>query len=202
MLRLYNYPLSPYCHRVRIVLAEKGLDYEIVQVDLANNEQHSEIFLRLNPLGKVPVLVDEDLVIAESLVINEYLNEEYPFPELMPQDNQARATARLWMSRIDTMISQSFSTLYRASVAEQAKEIFELSRLDQAKNLIQQFLELADRTLKNHEYLADTYSLADIAFAPWVSRFQKYEIQVPANLTYVSSWMKKLGGRKSVAGTV
>src|SRR5215475_15372980 len=95
MIKLYDFPRSPYCQKVRLVLAEKDLSYEKVFVDLMKNEQKAAEFLRLNPYGKVPVLVDEDEVIYDSTVINEYLEDEYPLPRLMPEDSQGRAQVRL-----------------------------------------------------------------------------------------------------------
>ena len=84
MLKLYDYPDCPFCQKVRVVLAEKDLEYEKIFVDLRKQEQKLPEFLRLNPYGKVPVLVDEDEVVYDSTVINEYLEEEYPLPRLMP----------------------------------------------------------------------------------------------------------------------
>ena len=94
MLKLYDYPDCPFCQKVRVVLAEKDLEYEKVFVDLRKQEQKTPEFLRMNPYGKVPVLVDEDEVIYDSTIINEYLEDEYPLPRLMPEDSQARAQVR------------------------------------------------------------------------------------------------------------
>src|SRR3972149_578337 len=86
MIKLYDYPQCPFCRKVRIVLAEKGIEYERILVDLRKKEQKKEDFLRLNPYGKVPVLVDNDVLIYESSIINEYLDEKYPNPPLMPSN--------------------------------------------------------------------------------------------------------------------
>ena len=83
MLKLYDYPDCPFCQKTRVVLAEKDLEYEKVFVDLRKQEQKTPEFLRMNPYGKVPVLIDEDEVIYDSTIINEYLEEEYPLPRLM-----------------------------------------------------------------------------------------------------------------------
>src|SRR5216110_1174081 len=95
MLKLYDYPDCPFCQKVRVMLAEKDLEYEKIFVDLLKQEQKSPDFLRLNPYGKVPVLVDEDEVIYDSTIINEYLEDEYPLPRMMPEDSQGRARVRL-----------------------------------------------------------------------------------------------------------
>src|SRR5204862_2433671 len=95
MLKLYDYPDCPFCQKVRVMLAEKDLEYEKIFVDLRKQEQKSPDFLRLNPYGKVPVLVHEDEVIYDSTIINEYLEDEYPLPRMMPEDSQGRARVRL-----------------------------------------------------------------------------------------------------------
>ena len=96
MIRLYDFPQSPYCQKVRLVLAEKDLSYEKTFVDLMKNEQKSPEFLRLNPYGKVPVLMDDGEAIYDSTVINEYLEDEYPHPPLMPEASGERARARMF----------------------------------------------------------------------------------------------------------
>ena len=95
MIRLYDHPDCPFSQKVRIVLAEKDLEFERVNVDLHKGEQKSPEFLKLNPYGKVPVLIDDDVVVYDSTIINEYLDEEYPNPPLMPEDSAGRARVRL-----------------------------------------------------------------------------------------------------------
>jgi glutathione S-transferase len=191
----------PFCHSVRIMLAEKELDYQSVMIDLSKKENRTEQFLRLNPIGKIPVLADEDLILSESLVINEYLNEEYPYPELMPEESQARAMVRLWCFQIENMVATQVTEFYLAASAKEKGESFDESRLEAAKQLIYKFLEIADKNLKSREYLVDSFSLADIAFAPWVTYFEKYGISLPDSLTHVKDWMKRLTTRNSVVST-
>ena len=100
MLKLYDFPQCPFGQKTRIVLAEKQLDWQMVLVDLRKNEQHTAKFAAMNPFHKVPVLVDEEegdgrTVIYDSTVINEYLEDEYPEPPLLPQgDSAGRARIR------------------------------------------------------------------------------------------------------------
>ena len=86
MIKLYDFKSSPNCQRVKIVLAEKHLPYEIVPIDLRAQEQKTPDYLKLNPYGKVPVLTDADTVLYESCIINEYLEEKYPDPPLLPKE--------------------------------------------------------------------------------------------------------------------
>ena len=87
-MKLYDYPDCPFAQKVRVVLVEKELEYETVFVDLRTGEhrQNAE-FLKLNPYGKVPVLIDDEVVVYDSTIINEYLEDEYPHPSLMPEDS-------------------------------------------------------------------------------------------------------------------
>src|ERR1700687_6035589 len=87
-MKLYDYADCPFAQKVRVVLAEKELEYEKIFVDLRTGEhrQNAE-FLKLNPYGKVPVLIDDEIVVYDSTIINEYLEDEYPHPALMPADS-------------------------------------------------------------------------------------------------------------------
>ena len=84
-IKLYDFKSSPNCQRVKVVLEEKGLAYETVSVDLRKKEQKTPEYLALNPYGKVPAMVDGDTVLYESCIINEYLEEKYPDPPLLPR---------------------------------------------------------------------------------------------------------------------
>ena len=98
IMTLYSGTRDPYSHRTRIVLFEKDVDYQIVEVDI--NKKPKEL-VDLNPYGTVPTIVDRDLVLYESLLINEYLDERLPHPPLMPVDPVSRARARLMLNRFD-----------------------------------------------------------------------------------------------------
>ena len=94
MIKLYDFKSSPNCQRVKVVLAEKKLPYEIIPVDLAKKEQKNPEYLKMNPYGKVPVLTDDGTVLYESLIINEYLEEKYPTPALLPSRPLPTASRR------------------------------------------------------------------------------------------------------------
>ncbi|HZT34507.1 MAG TPA: glutathione S-transferase N-terminal domain-containing protein, partial [Nitrososphaera sp.] len=97
MLKLYDFPMSPRARKVRIVLAEKGLQYEKVTIDITKGEQKKPEFLAINPYGKVPALQDDGVTLYESTIIMEYLNDKYPHPPLLPLDPGQRARARVLM---------------------------------------------------------------------------------------------------------
>jgi len=108
MLELYHNDMSTCAQKVRLTLAEKGLAWEGRHLDLRAGDQQKPEYLKLNPRGVVPTIVDNGKVVRESTVIMEYLDDEYPKPSLRPANSHARAQMRLWTKRLDEaiMISQ------------------------------------------------------------------------------------------------
>ena len=160
MIRLYQYPFSHNCAKVKIALLEKGLAFEAPQVD--NMLLRSAAFLALNPLGKVPVLEDGAFAIGESEVIVEYLEDRYPNPPLLPQSAEGRARSR-WYSRFhDLYLGPQLSTLYfalsdgRAGLPEFSVEVdrlFELVALLEAQIDPQPYLLGAQFTLADAPFV-------------------------------------------------
>src|SRR5213592_1751378 len=105
MLTLYDADRCPFCARARIVLAEKGVEYETVAIDLSDRPAW---LYEKNPLGKVPVLEEGAFVLPESVVIMEYLEERYPEPALLPADPAERALARLAIDRFDDRFGDDY----------------------------------------------------------------------------------------------
>src|SRR3989442_6849334 len=147
------------------MLAEKDLEYEELFVDLRKQEQKSHDFLRLNPYGKVPVLVDEEEVIYDSTIINEYLEDEYPLPRLMPEDSQGRARVRLLEDYCDNSFIPPTTMLLaqlRKSDAERDQQ-----RVEQARDELRRSLYFLRDALGGHEDLVGKeVTLADMAVAP------------------------------------
>src|SRR5712692_11566500 len=95
MIKLYTFPQSSNSLKVRIALIEKGLEFERIQIDLTKKEQKNPEYLKINPFGQVPALDDEGFIVYDSTMINEYLEDEYPYPALLPKDSDGRARARM-----------------------------------------------------------------------------------------------------------
>ena len=98
MMTLYSGTTDPYSHRCRFVLFEKGMDFEVIDVDVFNMPEDLAV---MNPYNKVPVLVERDLILYEANIINEYIDERFPHPQLMPPDPVMRARARLFLHRFE-----------------------------------------------------------------------------------------------------
>ena len=196
MIKLYDFPQSPNCQKVKLVLAEKELSYETVFVDLMNNAQRSADFLRLNPYGKVPVLIDEDEVIYDSTIINEYLDDEYPHPPLMPPGSDERARARLFEDFADNSFIPQTNVL--ATELSKAADQIDQEQIQRYRSDLVRVLEFLDRHLEGKEYLVQEFSLADVAFVPRLLVLAPLGVTVPESLTNVMAWIERLGQRPSV----
>jgi glutathione S-transferase len=194
-MTIYDYPGCPFGRKVRIVLAEKELSFDSVQVDLAKGQQRSEEFRRLNPFGKVPVLVDESSVVYESTIINEYLNDEYPHPpELLPEDSGERARVRLLVDFADRAFTLPVMALERESKAAEKDD----TRVQAAKDAVIKALQMLERELAGREYLAESFSLADVAFAPALMLLSQVGVTIDASLANVAAWKARLLARPSI----
>ena len=182
MPTLYDAARCPYCARVRIVLAEKGIAYEPVEVDL--DDRPAWIYEK-NPVGRVPVLEEDGFVLPESAVINEYLEERYPEPALWPADPAERARGRLLVERFDSF-SRPYYALRRGE--EDARE-----RLDQQ-------LASLDDLLAGRPYLTGReFGLADIAYLPWILRAESNLGVDLDSHSALADWVERVSERPSVA---
>jgi glutathione S-transferase len=184
---LYDAARCPYCARVRIVLAEKGLRYDPVEIDLSDRPAW---LYEKNPKGRVPVLEEDGgLVLPESLAIMEYLEERYPEPALLPADAADRALVRLAFLRFDDLADAYYDV--RRDGAPDARR-----RLDEQ-------LARLDAVLSEHPYVAGhEYSLADIAYVPWLLRAETRLGVDVRNHAGIAAWLERLQGRPAVAEEV
>lgn len=196
MIKLYDFPQSPYCQKVRLVLAEKELSFEKTFVDLVKNEQKSPEFLRLNPYGKVPVLVDEGEAIYDSTVINEYLEDEYPHPPLLPEDSGERARVRMFEDFADNSFTAQGGLL--AAELRKAAEQIDQDRVQRYRTDLIRALEFLERQLEGKDYIAGEFSFADLAFIPRMLQLPKLGVEIPARLRNVFAWTDRLLERASV----
>jgi glutathione S-transferase len=196
-MKLYDYPDCPFAQKVRVVLAEKELEYETVFVDLRTGEhrQNAE-FLKLNPYGKVPILIDDEVVVYDSTIINEYLEDEYPIPALMPEDSAARARVRT----LEDYCDNSFLPSAGFVQAELSKPVEEqdAERLGRYRTELQRGLKRLEAFLAGKEYLVGEFSLADIAFVPALLILPRLGVEVDPALRSVTAWINRLKQRPSV----
>jgi glutathione S-transferase len=195
-IKLYDFPSSPNCQRVKIVLAEKKLAYETVPIDLRKGEQKKAEYLKLNPYGKVPVIIDGNTVLYESCVINEYLEEKYPEPPLMPKEPAGKAKVRILIDYGLAHFDAPYQKLRQEIMKEEKErnqEVIEGAKKD-LKNLLQRF----EREIGDQPYLAGDFSLVDAALAPRFLRMEGFGILPDPSLPRLGQWLKRMKDRPSV----
>jgi glutathione S-transferase len=185
VITLYDADRCPYCARVRIVLAEKGIEYETVQVDL--DDRPAWIYEK-NPLGKVPVFEEDTFVLPESAVVNEYLEERFPEPAMWPVDPGERALGRLLVFRFDDL-SRPYYALRRGE--------------DGAGDRFGAALARLDAVLEERPYLSGReFGLADAAYIPWILRARDRLGFDLSSLGALSAWVERLTARPSIAAEI
>jgi glutathione S-transferase len=186
VITLYDADRCPYCARVRLVLAEKSVPYETVVIDLADRPAW---LYEKNPLGKVPVLEEDGLCIPESAVIMELLEERFPEPPLYPEDPAQRALARLAVWRFDDEFSRDYYAARRGDDGSSERFTARLADLD--------------RRLSESPFLAGhKYSLADIAWFPWLPRAEAYLDLHLEDYPAIAAWRDRLAERPAIAAEI
>ncbi|HXU92876.1 MAG TPA: glutathione S-transferase N-terminal domain-containing protein [Gallionella sp.] len=183
MMRLYSGTTCPYSHRCRIVLFEKGMDFEVIDVDLLNR---SEDLAVINPYNKVPVLVERDLILYEANIINEYIDERFPHPQLMPPDPVMRGRARLFLHRFEQELYSQVDAI------EQNGKTADKARAAIRDNLTQ----LAQVLTKQKFLLGDEFSMLDVAIAPLLWRLEHYGIQMGKEAAPLMKYAERLFSRQ------
>jgi glutathione S-transferase len=195
-IRLYDFATSPNCQRVKIVLEEKKLTYEIIPVDLKNGEQKKPDFLKLNPYGKVPVIIDGETVLYESCIINEYLDEKYPQPPLMPKDHAKKAQIRILIDYGIYHLTPPYQKIRQElakNEGDRSQEILESSKRE-LSNLLNRF----EREVGNRPYLAGDFTLLDAALIPRFLRMEAMGVFPDPSLLQLAQWLQRMKERPSV----
>ncbi|WP_041603574.1 glutathione S-transferase N-terminal domain-containing protein [Thioflavicoccus mobilis] len=176
---LFSDSSCPYCHRVRIVLAEKGIAVDIVDVDAHNLPDEVMDF---NPYGTVPTLVDRELRLYESRIIMEYLDERFPHPPLLPVDPVARASARLFMYRVERDWYSLLGQIVKGvgDVPQARKELRE--------SLIATAPVFGARPF----FMSDEFSLVDCCIAPLLWRLPVIGIELPPSAKAVTDYRDRI----------
>ena len=183
MMKLYSGSVDPFSHRCRIVLFEKGMDFEVIDVDLANKAEDLAV---LNPYGAVPVLVERDLILSEANIINEYIDERFPHPQLMPADPVMRARARLFLFRFEQELFCHIDTIEKGPQKS----------ADKARVVIRDSLtQIAPVFVKQKYMLGDEFSMLDVAIAPLLWRLDYYGIQLPKQAAPLMKYAERIFSR-------
>ena len=196
MLKLYDFKSSPNCQRVKVVLEEKKIPYETVNVDLRAGAQKTPDYLKINPYGKVPAIVDGDTVLYESCIINEYLDEKYSSPRLMPSDAAARAKARILVDFGLTQMDPVYTKL-RMEMTKDEKDRNQ-ETVNAAKEDIKKRLPRLEQELGDKEYLMGEFSLVDADLIPRFTRLEGFGVLPDSSLPRLGKYLQRMKERPSV----
>jgi glutathione S-transferase len=195
-IKLYDFASSPNCQRVIVVLEEKKLPYEKVPVDLKKMEQKKPDFLKLNPYGKVPVIIDGSTVLYESLIINDYLEEKYPETPLMPKDPGKRAKARILLDYGMSHLDPPYQKIRKEMMKDEKER--DQQAIEAARKELKHLLGRLERELGDQEYLAGEFSLVDAALIPRFARLAGMGVLPDASLPKLGQWIERMKKRPSV----
>jgi glutathione S-transferase len=195
-IEIYSAVLCPFAHRSRLTLLEKRVPFKAIEIDLQNKPTN---FAEISPYGKVPVLKHGDNRVWESAIINEYLDETFPEPPLLPKAPMPRAQARIWINFADTrLFAATGKLLYGRDPQPQTAVLQEL-----AEHLL--FMEhqgLQKMSDSRPYWLGKELSLVDLTFYPWFEQIAVLEhyrgFQMPAGLDRLKQWWETLAERESV----
>ncbi len=185
-MTLYSDPLSIASHNTRIAIAEKGITANIIYVD-QNNPPDS--LLELNPYNSIPTLIDRDLVLYETNIITEYLDERFPHPPLLPVYPVARAKCRLIINRIE----KDWLTLVDKIENSNKKSDIEIHR----KELKEQIIAVAPLFSEAPYFLSEEFTLADCYLAPMFWRLGSLGVEISNNVKSIHDYMKRVFSRES-----
>ena len=183
MMTLYSGTTCPFSQRCRNVLYEKGMDFQIVDVDLHNKPEDLAV---MNPYNQVPVLVERDLILYESNIINEYIDDRFPHPQLMPADPVMRARARLFLFRFEHEMFVHVESLEKGNQRN----------IDKARAAVRDNLtQIAPVFAKQKYMLGDEFSMLDVAIVPLLWRLDYYGIQLPKQAAPLMKYAERLFSR-------
>ncbi|MHC0066956.1 glutathione S-transferase family protein [Nostoc sp. UIC 10890] len=195
-IKVYSAVVCPYAHRSRLVLQEKGVEFDLIEINLQNKP---EGFTDISPYGKVPAIAHNNNRVWESAVINEYLNEVFPNPPLLPSSPIAKAQARIWIDFANTRFVPAFSTLLRSS---------DIQQQEAAKQELYQHLEFIENEALGKlsgdgpYWFGESVSLVDFTFYPWFERWPALKhyrgFGIPEEFTRLRQWKKAVKQRDSV----
>ncbi|MBZ0090952.1 MAG: glutathione S-transferase N-terminal domain-containing protein [Burkholderiales bacterium] len=183
MMTLYSGTSCPFSQRCRIVLHEKGMDFQVIDVDMHNKP---EDLAAINPYNKVPALIERDLVLYEANIINEYIDERFPHPQLMPADPVMRARARLLLHNFEQELFAEIEKLESGT-----QKVADKARVEIRDNLSQ----IAPIFAKQKYMLGEEFSMLDVAIAPLLWRLDHYGIQLPKQTAPLLKYAERLFSR-------
>jgi glutathione S-transferase len=183
--------------KTRIALLEKGLQWETTWLDLPSGEHKKPEYLAINPVGKVPALIDDGVVVHDSTIINEYLEDKYPQTALLPKDPAMRARARSFEDYADAYLAPSLGKILlnlRKPEAERDQE-----KIREGAHEVHDHLAYLDRELKGRQFFAGSMSLGDISFIPPLANYERAGYKIGPEFPNLAAWWERMKSRPSFA---
>ena len=187
MMVLYSGITCPFSQRCRIVLYEKGMDFEIKDVDIFNKPEDLAL---MNPYNQVPVLVERNLILHESNIINEYIDERFPHPQLMAADPIARGRGRLFLYRLEKELFAPVQVLESLDSKKRGQDAAK-------KTILEGLTVLSSMFKKTRDILGDEFSLLDVAIAPLLWRLDYYGIKSSKLCSSILKYGERIFQRRS-----
>ncbi len=198
MLKLFCFPRSGNSREVKIVLAEKNVPFEPVNVHENKDVKESPDFKKASPHGKVPAIIDGEIYMSEAFLINQYLDKKYPSPPLLPSDTVRRAQIEEFVQKIDKGMVLNIGLLVIECLLKPKDQQREDFKEKKRKEIVETMKEL-DRRLEGKEYLFGEFSLADIAITPHVAALPILGSGIPSDLKNMTAWFERIKKRPSFA---
>lgn len=192
MMVLYSGPTCPFSQMSRIVLNEKGCEFEIRSVDLEGivQDEADLAVVRKSPYGELPVLIERDLFLYDVYVVNEYIDERFPHPQLMPTDPVGRARTRLFLHVLARELFSHIRVLQNPASTEERKAL--------ARRRLRENLEILSFRVGDTKFLlSDEFGMIDVVLAPILWRMPHWGVELPATATKLEIYAQRLFARQS-----
>ena len=198
-MKLYDLPASPNTRRVRIFIAEKNIEIEMVPIDMMSGENKTEEYLAKNPLGRMPLLeLDDGTCIAESIAICRYLENEFPDPPLFGTTSLEKAMIEMWQRRMEFQFLNPLIDIFRNTHEMWKDRIVQIPQVAEiASEGVKEQMVWLNQELEGKEYIAgDGYSVADItAQCAFVMGKAAVGIRIPEDLSNLDAWWSRVTSR-------
>ncbi len=196
MIKLYCFPRSGNSRETKIVLAEKSIPYQPIDVHADKSVKETPEFKKASPKGTVPAIIDGDVYMSEAFLINQYLDQKYPGLALMPKDDRKKEEIRQFVAVIDKKLVLNIGLLVIECILkpkpEQREEVKEKKRAE-----VLEGLKELDKMLDSKEYLFGEYSLADVAVTPHIAALPIVGSGIPQDLKNLTAWFQRIQARPS-----
>lgn len=198
MIKLYCFPRSGNSREVKIVLAEKNIPFEAINIRADVQVKESPEFKKASPKGTVPAIVDDEIYMSEAFLINQYLDQKYSGPSLMPKDEKAKDSIRQFVLTIDKKFVLNIGLLVIECILKAKPEQREDFKEKKRAEILEGMKEL-DRMLEGEgkEYLFGHYSLADAAITPHIAALPILGSGIPTDLKNLTAWFSRVQARPS-----